>query len=227
MVELLNGTDPVRSDEVARLQEAIRNPARPRTIDEALALVDDWGAIDISTIEEETFPLPIAVPARHRWFLSPMRIRARKPDVAVLKVLADLSHRSAIRRRKAAGYLASWPMSPQIEESLLRVATTDPDSWAVAFAAMSLVVHGYRGTDLLCGLASDAAARETEPDIVGALLLAVAASAAWDRSSAKQRKARECVERARIRPEYQQVADEVLLALEGSRRVPGQAQSDS
>jgi hypothetical protein len=201
------------SDELTRLEEAIRNPARPRTVEEAMALGDDWGAIDLSAIEEETFPLPIQVPDRHRWFLVPRRIRARKPDVAVHNVVADLSHRSAIRRRQAAGYLASWPSSADVERALLQTAKTDTDSWVVAFAAMSLAVHQYRGTAFLCGLVSAAVARQTEADIVGALLLAVAVSAAWNGSAGKLLTARECIERTGARPEYREVSDEILLAL--------------
>jgi hypothetical protein len=218
MVELLNGASPdasQRSGSVERLSEAIRNPARPRSTAEALALRGDLLVIDTSAIRDDTFPLPIGVPERQRWFMSPRRITARTPDAAVNRIVADLENRSPIRRRQAANYLASWPKSPKVDEALVHATTMDDDGWVNAFAAMSLVVHGYRGTNVLCRTAMTAVARDRDADIVGALLLAVAISAAWDGSSASRRKAAECIEAARMRPEYVNVADEVLAAFCG------------
>jgi hypothetical protein len=218
LVELLNEVQsdaPHRSGSVERLSEAIRNPARPRSTSEALALRGDLMVIDMSAIRDDTFPLPIEVPERQRWFLIPRRITARTPDAAVSKIVADLENRSPIRRRQAANYLASWPKSPEVDEALVHATTMDDDGWVNAFAAMSLVVHGYRETNVLCRTAMTAVARDRDADIVGALLLAVAISAAWDGSSASRRKAAECIEAARMRPEYVNVADEVLAAFRG------------
>lgn len=209
--ELTTAT-PDLSPEAQRLAESLAHPARPNTVEEARA-VGAHAAIDISGLIDDTISLPFPPPLYVRHFLGRVPVPTRRKAGAKSRLIMELTHRSAYRRRAAALALGSWPADPELDQALARLLRDLGDPFASAMASCSLASHRASSVADALDLADRASSERWDPDALVLALLGAAASIAISGTAADAHRLRRLLREPVADPELAAAKQELDDAL--------------